>query len=37
MAIKPKNRWSLAAFLLLSAAVIYGRFLLPRWLTFDSP
>jgi hypothetical protein len=35
MAIKPKNRWSLAAFLLLSAAVIYGRFLLPRWLTFD--
>jgi hypothetical protein len=32
---KQKNYWSLAAFVILAAAVIYGRFLLPRWLTFD--
>jgi hypothetical protein len=35
MALKFKNPWSLAAFILLAAAVIYGRFLLPRWLTYD--
>lgn len=35
MTLKPKNLWSLAAFFFLAAAVIYGRFLLPRWLTYD--
>ena len=35
MLTKTRNHWSFAAFLLLAAAVIYGRFLLPRWLTYD--
>jgi len=30
-----KFRFSLLTFLILSASVIFGRFLLPRWLTYD--
>lgn len=35
MNLKTKHPWSLAAFLFLAAAIVYGRFLLPRWLTYD--
>jgi hypothetical protein len=31
-----KNRVSLFAFFILAIIVVFGRFLLPRWLTFDS-
>ncbi len=35
MNLKPTHPWSLAAFLFLAAAIVFGRFLLPRWLTYD--
>ncbi|HNW75769.1 MAG TPA: hypothetical protein PKJ28_02680 [Bacteroidales bacterium] len=35
MSLKKKNLWSLAAFVILATAVVYGRFLLPRWLTYN--
>lgn len=33
--MRKKNPVSLLVFFLLSAGLIYGRFLMPRWLTFD--